>query len=276
MGAGISDYLEPVITPEYAAMMVDQVRQYLGATSNWDVCHWQDLSSDTPWRALASEVTEDAQCMEIPLKGRFDAYWESCGRGLRQNVRRDRTKAESRGKLRFDVTKEADPELLNGLIEMHRERWQRKNESGMIEANRSADFLREIARDFAAQGLLRIFSLRFEEEGSQLVLGSSRAAISARLTAELPREALPAFTEEKLVAVILAFSYQGRMSNYLTGFDPAYERLGFGRTLLFEALRYCFENKYEVWDFLRGDEPYKKLWRAEIVRKTRIVVNRTA
>ena len=113
----------------------------------------------------------------------------------------------------------------------------------MIEANRSAEFLREVTCEFAASGMLRIFSLRFDG---------------------------------KLVAVILGFSYRKRLSNYLTGFDPVYERLGFGRTLLYEAIRHCFENGYTAWDFLRGDEPYKALWRAQVIPKARVIVTRTA
>jgi CelD/BcsL family acetyltransferase involved in cellulose biosynthesis len=221
--------------------MVAQIRWNLESTSDWDLCHWQDLSLETPLKALASEVTEDAPCLAIPLKGSFEEYWEGCARSLRQNVRRDRMKAEARGKVQFDVTKEAPPELLDALIDMHGARWQRQEQPGMIEANGSAAFLRDIACKFAALDMLRIFSIRFDE---------------------------------KLAAVILAFAYRRRILNYLTAFDPDYERLGVGRTLLHEAVRYSFENGYTVWDFLRGDEPYKHWWRAQTVSKARVIVTR--
>ncbi len=243
LGAGISDYLEPAMKLEHADEIVAQLRRHLQSTADWDVCQWQDLSFDTPLKAVASDVMEDAQCMVIALEGSFEAYWEGCPKSLRQNVRRDKSKAEAQGAVRFDVAKEAAPELLDALIEMHGARWQRQNQPGMIEANGSAEFLRDIAREFAARDMLRIFSVRFDE---------------------------------KLVAMILAFAYRERISNYLTAFDPGYERLGFGRTLLYEAVRYSFENGYKAWDFLRGDEPYKHWWRARTIPKARVIVTRTA
>ncbi len=242
LGAGISDYLEPALKPERADEIVSHIQSHLNATSDWDICHWQDLSCNTPFEQLASEFTEDTPCMAIPLNGTFEAYWENCARTLRQNMRRDRAKAESWGEIRFYVATDPEPELLDGLIEMHRARWQRQDQPGMIEANGSAAFIRDLAREFARHGLLRIFYLRFEG---------------------------------KLVAVIFAFDYRGRISNYLTAFDPEYQRLGFGRTLLYEAVRDSFENGYKAWDFLRGDEQYKQWWRAQVIPKARVIVTRT-
>jgi CelD/BcsL family acetyltransferase involved in cellulose biosynthesis len=243
IGTGISDYLEPAIKPERADEIVALIRSHLDSTSDWDVCRWQDLSFNTPLKRLASEMTGDSQCTAIPLDGSFEAYWNARAGSLRQNVRRDRAKAEARGKIQFDVTTEASAELLDTLIEMHRARWQRQGQPGMIDANGSAEFLRDVAREFAARDLLRIFSIRFDE---------------------------------KLAAVIFGFSYRKRMSNYMTAFDPEHERFGFGRTLLYEALRYSFQNGYNTWDFLRGDEPYKHWWGAQEIPKARVIVTRTA
>lgn len=243
IGSGISDYLEPALAAPYAEEIVKRIRLYLDASSDWDVCYWQDLSADTPFKLLASELSEDVQCSAILLEGSFEEHWAACAKTLRQNLRRDRGKAEALGQLRFDVTAGAESELIDALIAMHGARWQAHNQPGMIEANGSAEFLREIAREFASRDWLRLFSMRFDN---------------------------------KLVAVILAFSYRGCISNYLTGFDPEYARLGFGRTLLYEAIRYSFESAYTAWDFLRGDELYKHWWRAKKIPKTRLRLIRKA
>jgi hypothetical protein len=44
--------------------------------------------------------------------------------------------------------------------------------------------------------------------------------------------------------------------------------------LLFEALRHCFEQGIQAWNFLRGDEPYKALWGAETIPKLRLILVR--
>lgn len=243
VGAGISDYLEPAMKPECAEEIVHRLRHYLDSTSNWDVCDWQDLSLDSPLQSLASEVCDDSPCRVIPLEKSFEEYWNDCARSLRQNVRRDKAKAEALGEVRFDVTNDASPDLLDTLIEMHAARWQRKNQPGMIQGNGSAEFIRDIARQFAHRDMLRIFSIRFNE---------------------------------KIAAIIVAFTARRRISNYLTAFDPFHERLGFGRTLLYESIRHSFQNGCQAWDFLRGDEPYKLWWRAQKIPKIRLRVTRTA
>lgn len=242
IGSGISDYLNPLMAPQHSSAVVKELRAYLASDANWEICNWQDLSFDTPLESLASKVEEDAACYRLALTDSFEQYWSERSKSLRQNVRRDRQKAESQAPLRFDVSTTADTEAMHALIQLHASRWQKQGERGMIEANQSAAFLQEITSLFAARGMLRIFSLRFRE---------------------------------KIAAIILAFEYAGTLFNYLTAFDPEHEALGLGRALLYEALRDSFERRCAAWDFLRGDEPYKIWWGARRVPKCRVIVTRT-
>ena len=243
IGSGISDYLEPAISPECSSDVVAHLRAHLEADPDWDVCNWQDLFSDSPLRSLASAVVDEAECYVLALKGNFQEYWAARSKSLRQNVRRDRQKAELRAPLKFEVFTEADPEPLQALIQLHAARWRKHGEAGMIDANRSTGFLNDIACEFARRDMLRMFVLRFDGQ---------------------------------IAAVILAFQYAGTVFNYLNAFDPEHETLGLGRALLCEAVRYSFEHGYRAWDFLRGNEPYKLWWGAGPVRKCRIIATRTA
>lgn len=243
IGSGISDYLEPAIAPDSCSEVVECLRAYLESDSNWDVCNWQDLCFDTPLRRLASTIVDETECYVLPLKGDFEAYWERRSKSLRQNVRRDKQKAELRDTLNFEVTSTPDAEPIEALIQLHAARWRKHGQAGMIDANSSADFLRDVAGEFAERDMLRIFLLRFEAQ---------------------------------IAAVILGFRYAGTLFNYLTAFDPQYEALGLGRTLLYESLRYSFEHGYRAWDFLRGNEPYKLWWGAEPILKCRVIVTRKA
>lgn len=243
IGSGISDYLEPAIAPEHCPAILEQLEAYFHSNSNWDVCDWQDLSFDTPLKRLASEAVDDTECWVLPLTGTFEEYWKTRSKSLRQNVRRDRQKAESRGEVEFGVSTDPDGKPIEALIELHAARWRKHDQTGMIEANRSAAFLREVAGKFACRDMLRMFFLQFER---------------------------------RTAAVILVFQYAGTMFNYLTAFDPELEALGLGRTLLYEAVRYSFEQKCEFWDFLRGNEPYKLWWGAHPVPKCRVRVIRKA
>ena len=241
IGSGISDYLDPAIRPQHSSEVVERLRSHLCARSDWDVCNWQDLSFDTPLRDLASELREDVPCREIRLTGSFEDYWQTCSKDVRRNVKRYSQKAEARGALDFEVLATPEPEAIDALIQLHTARWRRVGEPGMIQANGSAEFIRDVAVKFERCNILRIFCLR---------------------------------VDDRIAGVILSFPYGDSLFSYLSAFDPEYEELGLGRILLYRALKYSFENGFRTWNFLRGDEPYKSWWGAHAIPKCRVIVSR--
>ncbi len=247
IGSGVSDYLEPPISPRHRGEVLALLRSHLSANSKWDICVWQDLSANTPLANLNlgekfdAKLFQDTECTELAITGDFRDFWESRSHGLRRNVRRYSDKANVVDQPRFSVVAQADPEYLNALIRLHGERWQRRGEIGMIAANGAAAFLWDLAREADNADMLRIFTLRYQG---------------------------------KVVAVILAFVLRNTIYSYLSAFDPEYETLGFGRSLLFESLQHAFQQGYRAWNFMRGNEPYKFLWGAQSIPKTRLVISR--
>ena len=249
IGSGISDYLEPGIAHAHSADVLQMLKERLKQDHSWDVCSWQDLNANTPLQALAScdefaaHVEPDAECAETHLYGGFEQYWKDRPHGLRRNLRRYLEKARTIDDPEFRVTAEADPELIDALVALHAARWREHGEPGMIVRNHSALFLRDIAARFATRDMLRFFSLRFAG---------------------------------RIVSVIASFRYRNVLFSYLSAFDPEYETLGFGRSLLYYALQHAFDMHYESWNFLRGNEPYKFEWGARSIPKCRITLTRGA
>lgn len=236
LGSGVTDYLDPVL-PEGAAA---KVREALRQWSDWDLCDWQDLSRHTPLAALG-EVRDLVPASAVHLSGGFEEFLAARPKDLRRNLRRYREKAEVIGPVRFEVSESAGGPLLDALVDLHRARWERSGESGMIEANRSAGFVREVAGVFAARGMLRFFTVRFAGQ---------------------------------IAAILLALCNESTIFSYLSAFDPQWEAFGFGRELLARAFEYAFANGYQHWDFLRGDEAYKFSWGAQPAPRCRVVIER--
>ncbi|MGH9638546.1 MAG: GNAT family N-acetyltransferase [Bryobacteraceae bacterium] len=247
IGSGITDTLDPPIDPRCQEEVLNTLGAHLSSDTNWDVCDWQDLSIDTPLRRIASDslhiaVNSDPECAAASLPETLEEFWGARSKDLRRNVRRYREKAENRGALTCEIACDARPELVNGLIALHEARWRARNQPGMIAANRSAPFLSDIAQEFARQGILRLFALRFEGE---------------------------------LAAVIFAWLYRGTLSFYMSGFQPRFEWFSPGQLLLSECLRYSYEHGCRKWDFLRGTEAYKLAWGAQPAPKCRVVITRS-
>ncbi len=246
IGSGISDYLEPAIAPPAYQDVVTCLSGHLVASRDWDLCDWQDLSSGTMLCALGSggglnaRCVPDLPCSAIALDKEFAEFWAERPSGLRRNVRRYREKAEQLAVIEFS-SKPCETECLEALIRLHSARWRDHGQPGMISANHSANFLRDLVKACKSQDMVRFFTLRFQGE---------------------------------TVAVIMAFEYRNVLYGYLSAFDPSYAQFGFGRLILYETIRYAFENRYASWNFLRGSEAYKSDWGAAVIPKSRLTIRR--
>jgi len=145
IGSGITDYLDPLFTPEWSSQIAVQIRRELQAWDDWDICDWQDLSVNTPLQALGA-LASDTPCSFVPIDRPFSVYLESRPKDLKRNLRRYKEKAEAIAPVTFDVARDAGDGLLSSLAKLHRARWEKAGERGMIEANRSDQFLYAIGR----------------------------------------------------------------------------------------------------------------------------------
>jgi CelD/BcsL family acetyltransferase involved in cellulose biosynthesis len=247
IGSGISDYLDPPVLPQFGNAVTCALASHLETWADWEICDWQDLSSSTPLaemssaRGLRVSVASDVPCAVLSLPVSLHEFWAARGKELRRNVIRYRKKAEAKFSVNFEVSCDSRPDLLTILIALHEARWHSRGEAGMIAANRSGGFLREVTGELAKQGLLRWFVLRFDT---------------------------------RVTAIILALVYRGAVSFYLNGFDPEFARFSPGQILLAECLRHSLQQGWRKWDMLRGNENYKTEWGAELIPKSRLCIKR--
>ena len=75
---------------------------------------------------------------------------------------------------------------------------------------------------------------------------------------------------------LLAFLDRERRSFcfYITGFDKRYAALSPGTVIVAHAIREAIGNGYRVFDFLRGDEPYKFALGAELRQTENVTIFR--
>ncbi len=238
IGSGLSDYLDPILPDSAVSLLDTQLRD----DPNWQVIDWQDLSeASSLTRVSGVELRPDTPCSIIPLTGSFEEFWSARGKDLRRNLRRYSQRTRELGDVQFEAAAEPTPEHTRALIRLHRKRWLRQGEPGMIALNHAEAFLRDVILELARAGIAKFFSIRLDRD---------------------------------IVAIILAFLYRKVVFSYMSAFDPEFENLGTGRMLLYEALQWAFANGYTHWDFLRGEEEYKFSWGAEPVPKIRVYKSR--
>lgn len=239
-GSGVTDYLDPLITPGDEERVTAVIEQYLNDDPEWEIVDWTDIDPRHPIFAMSHEPLDWIPRSELPFEGTFEEYWKGRGYDLRRNVRRYREKALKAGPVDFQLVDRGAPDFIDNLIDLHTRRWNAQGQPGMVEANRSAGFLSGVASEMSNLGYAKFFTLRFRGD---------------------------------LAAVIFAMEYRNRVYGYMSAFDPDLSAFSFGRILLYESIRHCFE-RCCAWDFLRGEEPYKNEWGARNHPRARLRLER--
>lgn len=222
LGAGISDYLDVLVEPEWRGAAAELLRERL-LRLPWQRCEFTDLRSgslllESLPRRLNARVEPWALCPAVPLP--LDV-----SRSIRRNIRR-----YSR---HFGPLENASPrtldEYLEALFRLHSARWGRRGAPGVL-----ADPLIQAFHRRAAAGLMA--------SGRLLLCGVRR--------------------ESSLAALVYGFQGHRRIWTYLSGFDPAAARFSPGTVVLGLAFEQAAQAGCCEADFLRGGEAYKYAWGA--------------
>jgi CelD/BcsL family acetyltransferase involved in cellulose biosynthesis len=158
----------------------------------------------------------------LALPGDFETYVQSLGKKERHELRRKVRRLENATKATFRWATEAERgATLDRFFELHR--LSRGEKAGFMTAEVER-FFRDIADTHAALGRLRLGVLRAHDEDA---------------------------------AVLFAFAYRGTLALYNAAYDPALASLSIGIVSHAWAIREAITERFDTYDLLRGDEPYK-------------------
>lgn len=187
------------------------------------------------FRAQAAIVDErpGINCWRLELPDNWDDYLARISKSHRKRVRRlERTYFDT-GRARL-ITVEDDAGFDRGfsiLCELHARRWQAQGKRGVFADGRFKAFHREAARRLRAAGRLRL--RRIELDGR------------------------PVAAEYQLVGGGVVYAYQ-------SGMDPAASEHQPGNLSALANVKQAIQEGFRAYDFMRGDEPYKAHWGAEV------------
>jgi CelD/BcsL family acetyltransferase involved in cellulose biosynthesis len=78
--------------------------------------------------------------------------------------------------------------------------------------------------------------------------------------------------EQRLVAWRLFFRCGDRLWDYLTAYQHTFSSLSPGNLLICAAIDYGFANGLCEFDFLRGEESYKRRWTSQVRQNYRLLI----
>lgn len=232
IGVGASDYLHPISITGREREVEAAVAERVVALTDVDLV---DLHQIRETRALVEEIAMErpvrqATCLVLDLPPTYDAYLATLGKSLRYDVRRlDKTLFKEGKAVVRPVSSETIGQGLDILFEQHKLRWRKRGLPGAF-LGRSQQFHHAWARLAIERGWLWLSILEFEQQP---------------------------------IGAIYAMRLHDCCYYYQAGFDPSRGSISPGTLLVASTIKRAIEEGATKFDFLRGDEPYKRRWKPQ-------------
>jgi len=236
LGTGISDYVDVLIDPDFQSRAGDALLRALSAQADWKSIELNELMPGASALALCASAgtrmcdEPSSACPVLDLAAAPDGQAPRLPARKQEHLALARNRAMRKGPVEFISMDEVAPgALFAALVELHRARWQKRNEPGVLSDPRVIAFHRAAIPRLNAEGVVRLHALRIAD---------------------------------KLAAVYYGFADRGRAYDYLTGFDPALSFESPGTLLLGHVIAESWRVGAREFHFLRGAEKYKYTWGA--------------
>lgn len=253
-GGDVTDYRGPIARPEDRDDVMGAYVDALADDLDWDELVAGGMAADTAWPDALQrhadrvgfeviESTVEDVCPRVDLADGYDAYLAGLPGKQRHELRRKARKlARDAGELRMVDVPSADVvERLDEFFDMASENESAK--AGFFRKEPMREFFRELAREFAEEGIFRLHMLQ---------VGGRPGAATISLV-------------------------HGReWGLYNSAFDPTLRLLAPGMVQVGQLIETAASEGHTVFDLLRGDEPYKYRFGAVDRQLRRLTLQRDA
>jgi CelD/BcsL family acetyltransferase involved in cellulose biosynthesis len=229
MGLGPSDYLHPLARKGYEEEVARSLVQSMQSAKNVDLI---DLHQIREIRSMATcfegAKIEQSTCLLLDLPQTFDAYLATIGKSLRYDIRKlDKSLFNSGRAVIDEVQPDQISEGMDILFEQHKLRWRKRGLPGAF-LGKAISFQKEWARLAARNGWLRLSVLKVDGDS---------------------------------IGAIYAMALGDTTYYYQAGFDPSKGSVSPGTLLVAHTIRRAIGEGALHFDFMRGDESYKRRWK---------------
>jgi CelD/BcsL family acetyltransferase involved in cellulose biosynthesis len=234
LGEGVTDICDALLASARDRDLAETLLGALAGLSGWERCEWSGIPHDShliaaakPWRPSCSEEVAPV----LPLAHGAREVTQAVPRGMAENIEACRKRAEKFGPLSFQAASGPDcGSFLDVLFALHAARWASSGEAGVLAHPAVQAFHREALPELIGAGLARIHLVRIGERVAAAHYG---------------------------LAAGRAHFY------YIGGYDPGLRAAGPGNLAVAHAIGRALAEEAQAFQFLRGDEPYKRRWGAQ-------------
>jgi CelD/BcsL family acetyltransferase involved in cellulose biosynthesis len=236
VGSGISDYLDIISLPSHREYVTKTVLEYLrDIKSQWDECDLQDIRAGArilngPYpQDLIISVEKWNVCPFLELPRMSENIRSVIPKKLRKNLKHATKELSIEGTMELRIAnQESLNEYIKELVRLHNARWNSRQQPGVIGNADLQTFYKETCNLLQSRNLLRLYLL---------------------------------FLNDKAIASYLVMNKDSTSYAYIGGFDPDMVAYSPGSLALLMIIEDSINKGCKIFDFLRGAEDYKYLWR---------------
>jgi CelD/BcsL family acetyltransferase involved in cellulose biosynthesis len=230
-GAGPSDYLHPLIRPEYESSAEAEFADHVSNQKDYSLVDLHQLRDDFSHLQVPGEIELDqGTCLVLDLPGTYDDYLATLGKSLRYDVRKLDKSLFNEGRAKVEMVDEFNiGKGLDILFDQHKRRWRKRGLPGAF-LGKTQDFHHFWGRQAIKKGWLQLGMLSLDGNP---------------------------------IGAIYGMAMRETVYFYQAGFDPAHKSVSPGTLLVASLIRKAISDGRSHFDFLRGDEPYKRRWKPQ-------------
>jgi CelD/BcsL family acetyltransferase involved in cellulose biosynthesis len=249
IGISLSDYHDVLLDPAQPADTWHALRgAALSAPDAWERWDWEELMPEAtalrlPWPSgCVVETRAQSTCPVLELSS---PILEEClPKTKRRKLNMARNRGARRGVIRIGKADSSNIDVaVEHLFRLHSSRWRSRGEDGVLTRDSVLRFHRDAAPALDAAGLLRLYTLAFDD---------------------------------RVVAAYYGFHHGKRAYAYLSGLDPDFEFESPGTLITAHAIGEALREGAREFHFLRGQEDYKYSWGAHDRWNQRRTIERNA
>lgn len=235
------DHLDIICSQEESEQCVNAIFDFISNEyTDWDILYLPRLVESSRFvsylrnTVMHSEFPYDFEIKEasaaffIPLAGSFEDYINTFNKKKRYNLRSRRRKLfEEHGVKYILANPLQDHDVLKALFDLHDLRAKRKSITSTFAREIIFNFHTDLIKRIAGKGWVSLRALRKDSE---------------------------------VIAASYNFIQEGCVFSYQKGFNPQWDSFGPGTVLLHEIIQESFSDGHKEYNFLCGNEEYKKDW----------------
>ncbi|MBI3813685.1 MAG: GNAT family N-acetyltransferase [Nitrospinae bacterium] len=165
----------------------------------------------------------------IKTGGGWNKFIKDKGSKFRNNLKRAERLAGQAGQIEYEVFKEQDitDEVIKRVFDVERRSWKEKGGTPLLSGERNRKFFGDIGKIFSLKNWMVVYILKLDGRD---------------------------------IAFQMCFDYNEKIWEYTTAYDRDYSKVSPGTMILNIVVKDTFDKKKREYDFLRGDEQYKRMW----------------